>query len=276
MAQLDIETIFRRYKDKVYRLAISIARNDSDAEDIMQNTFIKIIRNLKYFRNQSSISTWIYKIAYNEALMHLRKRKSQFRLSNYLKAPKAKLEAGLFVNWSRLPDQQLLEGELKERVGLAIRQMPIKYRMPLLLDMVEELPLKDSAGILGLKINSLKTRLRRAHLLIKSEITDYFRDKEEPKEKRERKCGIWTGFIYDYARGNLSKRRSRAFKGHIKDCSSCNSFLDNYVKAIYITRALECRDLPEQLKDKIKAFLLKPEIWVKRNTETFSLLKHQK
>lgn len=272
MGQFDIESIFKKYKDKVYRLAISIAHNDRDAEDIMQNTFIKIIRNLKYFKGESSLSTWIYKIAYNEALMHLRKRKSQFRLSRYLKEPKAKIEGGLFVNWARLPDQQLLDNELKERVNLAIRQMPIKYRMPLLLDMVEELPLKDNAGILGLKINSLKTRLHRARLLIKSEITGYFRDKEALEQKREKKCNIWTGFIYDYANGYLSKRRTGAFKNHIKGCSSCNFFLDNYVKAIYITKALECQDPPPELKDKIEGFLLKEK---QRNSETFSPIKHQ-
>jgi RNA polymerase sigma-70 factor (ECF subfamily) len=70
----DTEEIFIKYKDKVYRLAISIVHNDKDAEDIVQNTFMKILKNLRYFRHQSNISTWIYRIAYNESLMYLRKK----------------------------------------------------------------------------------------------------------------------------------------------------------------------------------------------------------
>lgn len=252
----DIDSIFKKYKDKVYRLALSIARNEKDAEDIMQNTFLKIIKNLMYFRNKSKLSTWIYKIAYNEALMHLRKRKSQLKLSGYLKRAGEKTSLGLFVNWSKLPDKELLDSELKQRIDSSISRMPIKYRMPLLLDNVEGLPLKDSANILGLKINSLKTRLHRAHLIIKQDITGYFRDQETPEEIKGKRCGIWTGFVYDYAKGYLGKRRQGAFRSHIKDCLDCNSFLDTYLKAINLTGALECQDLPVGLKDKIETFLL--------------------
>lgn len=257
-SRFNIETIFTEYKNKVYRLALSISRNEKDAEDIMQNTFFKIIKNLKYFRSKSRLSTWIYKITYNEALMHLRKRRSQFKLSSSLKLSRDKGTSGLFVNWSKLPDEQLLDDELKERVDNAIRKMPIQYRMALLLDEIEDLPLKDSAKILGLKINSLKTRLHRARLFIKSDISGYFRDQEEEQgEKKQRRCGIWIGFVYNYAHGNLGKRKSKAFRGHIKDCPNCNSFLDTYLKAIDITRALQCQDLPDELKKRIEKFLLK-------------------
>lgn len=251
----DTDSIFKKYKDKVYRLALSISRNEKDAEDITQNTFLKIIKNLMYFRNKSQLSTWIYKIAYNEALMHLRKRKSQFKLSGYLKRAAEKTSVGLFVNWAKLPDKELLDSELKQRIDSAIAHMPIKYRMPLLLDNAEGLPLKDSAKIMGLKVNSLKTRLHRAHLLIKQDITSYFRDQENQEENKDKRCGVWSGFVYDYAKGYLDKKRSRVFKRHITDCVNCNSFLDTYLKAINVTGALECQDLPVELKDKIETFL---------------------
>lgn len=193
--------------------------------------------------------------------MYLRKKKSQLRLSGYLSRYKEreKVTSGLFVNWAKLPDQQLLDKELKERVDAAIRHMPIKYRMPLLLDNVEGLPLKDSAKILSLKVNSLKTRLHRARLSVRPEISDYFRDKQEPEseEKKNRRCGIWAGFLYNYARGNLGSKKSGAFKRHIKGCLSCNSFSDTYLKAIDITKALQCQDLPLPLKDQIEVFLRK-------------------
>lgn len=250
-----VELIFDKFKDKVYRLAFSITRNPSDAEDVTQNTFIKVIKNLKYFRNKSLLSTWIYKIAYNESLMFLRKRRLQSRLSGSIIKELKSADTGLFVNWPKMPDSQLLHNELKERLDQAINRMPIKYRMPLLLDNVEELPQKMSAKVLGLKLNSLKTRLHRAHLLVKSEISDYFKDKGISQEEKNRKCGIWTGFIYKYSKGELNERKRESFRKHIKDCLSCNVFLDMYQKAIAVTKALECRDLPDELKDRIETFL---------------------
>lgn len=254
-----LESIFKKYKDKVYRLALSITRNPADAEDAAQNTFIKIIKNLKYFKNRSLLSTWIYRIAYNESLMLIRKRRLQYKLSGNITRDLKTADSGLFVNWPKIPDSQLLDNELKERVGRAINHMPIKYRMPLLLDNVEELPIKDSARILGLKINSLKTRLHRAHLLIKTEISDYFKDKGIIEERRPRRCGIWTGFIHKYAENSLGKRKRESFKKHIRDCRSCGVFLSSYQKAIALTKALVCQDLPLELKDRIESFLFPKE-----------------
>lgn len=254
----NIGEIFNAYNNKVYRLALSITRNEKDAEDVTQNTFFKVLKNLDSFRRGSQLSTWIYKIAYNEALMNLRRRKSQSRLSTNLMRSREKGVSGLFVNWSKLPDEYLLDEELKERVDGAIRQMPIQYRMALLLHGVEGVPIKETARILGLKTDSLKTRLHRARLLIKSDISDYFRDKEEAQEEAgPKRCVTWTGFIYNYIYGNLGKRRARSFKSHIKDCRSCNAFLGAYQKAIDITHALQCQDLPGELKERIESFLLR-------------------
>lgn len=251
----NIETVFKEYKNKIYRLALGITRNELDAEDAIQNTFLKIINNLQNFRSESRLSTWIYRIAYNEALMVLRKRRSVLRLTGSLNRLSEDKSSRLFINWSKLPDEQLLDDEFKERVDTAIRRMPIKYRMPLLLDNIEGLSLKESAKVLGLKINSLKTRLHRAHLIVKSEMADYFKDREIQGMKEKRICNTLTGFVYDYAGGYLPKRKTSAFKRHISDCLNCKLFLNNYVKALSITKALECQDLPLELQDKIKAFL---------------------
>lgn len=251
---IEIEDIFNRYKNRVYRLALSISKNEKDAEDILQNTFLKIAQNIKRFKFRSRLSTWIYKIAYNEALMTLRKKYRRFGLYDdrrYLE----EVPSGLFINWAKFPSEQLLDRELKERLEAAIRHMPIKYRMPLLLTNVEDFSLRDTANILGLKINSLKTRLHRARLIIKSEISDYFRDVQEKEEKEDKRCGIYLGFIYHYAEGDLDEDRRSAFREHIKDCNGCNIFIGKYLQAIKITKALECNDIPEELKVKLETFL---------------------
>lgn len=247
--------IFKRYKDRVYRLALSISRNEKDAEDIVQNTFLKIIDNLRYFRKEAEISTWIYRITYNEALMHLRRKGRQFKLSRYIKGNLQRMTSDMFVNWEKLPDQQLLDKEFKERLGIAIKDMPIKYRMPLLLHNTEGLSVKDSARVLGIRPNSLKTRLHRSYLLVRDEIAAYLKDRGEFDNREDRRCGPWVDFVYSYATKTLDNKKKSVFNRHIQDCPSCKAFLKTYTKAIRITKALECKDIPEELKASIEVSL---------------------
>lgn len=267
----DIEQIFTKYKDKVYRLAISIVHNDRDAQDILQNTFIKVIENLKYFRHQAKISTWIYKIAYNESLMYLRKKYRQFKMYNRAQNEVKLFPSGMFVNWSKMPDEELQNAELKERLSYSIRHIPVKYRMPLLLHHIEGLSLEQSAQILNMKVNSLKTRLHRSIMMVGSTISDYFKDRElATQNKNPKSCGMQLRFLYAFTKGDLSHNTQKEFSRHVSDCPNCKIFMAGYAKAIAITEALECRDIPLELEEKIKSFLR-----AHKKYEPFLLPKHQ-
>lgn len=251
----DIEKIFKEYKGRIFGLALSITGNEKDAEDVLQNTIVKIIDNLRGFRNESSLSTWIYKIAYREALMNLRKKYRQSRPLDYLGKKGIESSPALFVNWSKLPDEELLDKEFRERIDKAIKGLPIKYRMALLLHNFNDFSLKDTGAVLRLKDNSVKTRVHRGLLMIKDEISDYLRDKDGKEGRKGKKCGNVTGFVFNYVSGKLNRLNRRAFDRHIRDCSGCKDFFDSYAGAIRITRALECRDIPSDLQKKIETFL---------------------
>ncbi len=253
------EVIINEYQHKIYWLALSIVRNEKDAEDILQNTLIKVVRKLPGFRNNSKISTWIYRIAYNESLMYLRKKRRLFNSANAFRDYIQRLPAGITVNWSKLPDEELLNKELRSRVEAALKDIPIHYRMPLILHRLEGFSLVESSRILGVKPSTVKTRLHRAYLMIKGELNRYFKDLPQASLPQDNRCGTWTGFLFDYARENLSADRKHSFRRHIQDCPRCNSFLDTYLKAIQITGALDCRDLPAELKEKLKSFLFIPK-----------------
>ncbi|MFA5157025.1 MAG: sigma-70 family RNA polymerase sigma factor [Candidatus Omnitrophota bacterium] len=255
--RIKIEEIFKNYKNKIYGLALSITRNQTDAEDVVQSVFVKIIDNIKELKNREYLSTWIYKIAYNEALMYLRKRSSRFKLIDGFKDGTKKELSGLFVNWSKMPDEQALDVEFRQRVDNAIKQLPIEYRMPLVLHYVERMPGEAAAAVLKLKEASFRTRLRRAEMMLAAETKDYFKDKLEKNEEENPRCSIWEGFVYNYSRGSLGKTRKKAFDRHIKDCRPCKLFLSKYSKAIKVAKFLECRDLPIELEVKIADFIRK-------------------
>jgi RNA polymerase sigma-70 factor (ECF subfamily) len=250
-----IEAIFKQYRRKVYGLALSITRNPKDAEDALQNTFLKIARGLRFFRRQSKISTWVYRIAYNEALMILRKRRSSVRLTGYLEHAAEKAPSGLYVNWPKLPDQLLLDKELQERIDAAIQYMPIQYRTALLLHHAEGLSLKETASILQVSLSALKTRMHRAYLSLRAEIDGYRQDKEAHKYVRQKICGALMRFVYDYEKDLLSPRKKQSFNVHIDDCPSCKSFLSSYRGALRVSNALQCHDIPAPLQSRISSFL---------------------
>jgi len=257
---VNIEDTFRNYKHKIYGLALSITRDAKEADDILQDVFLKIIKNIDTFKGKSSLSTWIYRIAYNEALMHLRQRKKLSRVS-YSEDNESQISSkdiGLFINWPTLPYKEAEEHELITNIDKAIALMPIKYRLVLLLRTLEGLSVKETAEILKLKENSVKSRLHRARLIIHKELIDY-ENKHQPESSKNKDdfCSIATRFIYDYIEGHLAKTQQNDFKKHITDCQECNIFLDTYTKAIAITNALQCLDIPPVLQDKIKNFIAK-------------------
>jgi len=251
------EKEIKNYQNKIYRLALSISRNEKDAEDITQNTFIKVMLNLPAFKARSKFSTWIYRIAYNESLMFLRKRRRVFNSTDAYLNYASRLPAGLSVQWSKLPDEQLLDDELKSRIDLSLRNIPIQYRMPILLHHIEGFSLDETARILGVKESTVKTRLHRAYLMLKGHISSYFNDLPARTRKEEVSCGLWNKFLFGYAMETLGANREKSFKRHIKNCDNCNNFLNLYLKAIRITRALTCQDIPKELKEKLNTFLLK-------------------
>lgn len=255
-ASLDLAKIIPQYRDRIYRLALSILHNRSDAEDVLQNTLIKISRKISGFKNHCQLSTWIYRIAYNESLMFLRKKRSLFRSINAYKKYTQKFPAEFRVNWPGTPDKALLDGELKQRIESAFRDLPICYRMPVLLHNIEELPLIDVARILKLTTPAVKARLHRAYLKLRDQIDGYFNDKPEYSRTRPARCGVWTRFVFDYANKKLETEKKVSFETHLSDCPECKVFLDSYLDAIRITGALECPDLPAALKKEIDKIIL--------------------
>ncbi len=253
--QTSAAAVVQEYRNKIYRLALSITRNEKDAEDILQNTSIKIFRNLAAFKNRSRLSTWVYRIAYNESLMYLRKKRRLFNSANAYRVYLERQPAGFAVNWAKLPDEELLDRELRSRIDSTLKNIPIQYRMPLLLHRIEGFSLTESARVLGIKASTVKTRLHRAYGMVKDQISSYFKDAPERLPHVEAQCGTWTGFLFSYAQGQVPAARGKLFQQHIRSCTRCTRFLRLYLQAIRITGALDCRDVPPELKERLTSFL---------------------
>ncbi len=161
----------------IYRLALRMLNNPQDAEDVLQETFIKAFQHIERFDGRARLSTWLYRIATNEALMLLRKRKVE---SISLEAPAGdavpeEQEPLEIVDWSHLPEKTLLTGEVRAYLEHAVRTLPESLKVVFLLREIEGLSTRETAEILQLSEAAVKTRLSRARLQLRELLSAYYR-----------------------------------------------------------------------------------------------------
>lgn len=162
------------YSDPIYRLGLKMLGTPQDAEDILQNTFLNAMTHLPKFEGRSSLLTWLYRIASNEALMLLRKKKPEFNLEDVEAGQDEDLRPTQFIDWSALPEDELLSGESKQNIDHAIQTLPESLRIVFLLRDVEGLSIKETAEALNFTEANVKTRLLRARLFLREQLSVYY------------------------------------------------------------------------------------------------------
>jgi RNA polymerase sigma-70 factor (ECF subfamily) len=163
--------LIRPYERSVYTMALSCLKNEEDAEDIAQETFIKAFRNLWTFRGDSRFSTWLISIALNEAKSRLR-RQATIRIVS-LDEPQSEqmpVSPALLRDWRELPSDLVERKEIRRLLQQAIKMLPDTYQQVFLLRHVEEFNVNDTAQILGISISLVKVRLRRARLMLQKRL----------------------------------------------------------------------------------------------------------
>jgi RNA polymerase sigma-70 factor (ECF subfamily) len=163
------------YSSPIYRLGLRMLGNPQDAEDVLQNTFINALTHIQNFEGRSSLATWLYRIAANEALMLIRKKKPEVNLEDVEGGDEDEdLKPSQFVDWSALPEDELLSGEGKRFLDEAIRTLPESLRIVFLLRDVEGLSIKETADALNLTETNVKTRLLRARMALREGLSAYY------------------------------------------------------------------------------------------------------
>jgi RNA polymerase sigma-70 factor (ECF subfamily) len=163
------------YSGVIYRLAVKMLDNLQDAEDVLQETFLKAFKGLPNFDGRSSLSTWLYRIAANEALMLLRKRKVQLvSIDEPLETDEASQEPLEIVDWCCLPEVELLSAEARRNLDQAIERLSPNLRIVFLLRDIEGLSTQEAAQALNLSETAVKTRLSRARLNLREQLSGYY------------------------------------------------------------------------------------------------------
>ena len=172
--------LVRRYENKIFRLALHITQNREDAEDVLQETFLKAYEHLDQFQGNARFYTWVVRIAVNQALMKLRKRKSDKAVSLDETIDTGEdTVAREIADWDENPEQRYSREELGSILESAVESLTPTYRTVFVLRDLDELSTEETAEALGLSIPAVKSRLLRARLQLRDKLTRYFKRKGE-------------------------------------------------------------------------------------------------
>jgi RNA polymerase sigma-70 factor, ECF subfamily len=182
------EQLIQKYDRNVFRIAQHITQNREDAEDVVQDAFLKAYQNLNKFQGNSKFYTWLVRIAVNEALMRLRKRKADKTVSM---DEDVETEDGSMprevADWSPNPEQLYGQSELGDILGKTIQGLPSSFRTVFVLRDVEGLSTEETAEMLGLSVPAVKSRLLRARLQLRERLNRYFKKNKNKNKNGETK-----------------------------------------------------------------------------------------
>jgi len=174
--------LIRPYERTVFSMAMALLRNPQEAEDVVQETFLKALRNLHTFRAEARFSTWLVSIALNEARSRLRGRRDFESLDDDSDETR-RIAPELLRDWREVPSEVLERLEIRKLVTEAVAELPMIYREVFLLREIEELSISESAQALSISVASVKVRLHRARIMLQRRLAPQLR-RLAPKRRR--------------------------------------------------------------------------------------------
>ena len=185
-----LDELVRAHQRRVYGFAMRMCRNVEDAKDILQETFLGMLRSIREFRQDSRFTTWLYRIAANACLKKRRRGvhdphpEQELSLDALMPHPDADGRRPEIPDWSSDAERALLNGELSAQMETAIDKLPREYKIVLLLRDVEGFTAEETADMLKLSVSAVKSRLHRARVFLRNELAGYFEDTGAKKPKK--------------------------------------------------------------------------------------------
>lgn len=167
-----------QHSPQVYRLALRLMQNEADAEDVLQETFLNAFQAIDHFEGRSTISTWLFRIAYNAAMNRLRRPiLMDLSVEDTLDSSEdGSLLPTQFFDWCCLPEEDFHTAEVQTQLEQAMRQLSPTLRSVFILRELEGLSVQETAEALDVSQDVIKTRLHRARLFLREQLSAYFKD----------------------------------------------------------------------------------------------------
>jgi RNA polymerase sigma-70 factor (ECF subfamily) len=162
---------------RIHQLALRYVKNWEDAEEVTQDVLMKVFRKIDAFRGDAALSSWIYRITFNTAMSRLRSTRASRTVE--VQTPDQATQAqpdrvpSEPADWSALADDQVLRGQMRERLIESLTRLPEVYRVPVILRDIQGLSTEEASAVLKVKPQTLKSRLHRGRLMLREHLSDF-------------------------------------------------------------------------------------------------------
>jgi len=241
-----LDTLVTRYEPRVLRFGMTMCHDVEDARDVLQDTFMAMVRSLDGFRADASLSTWLYAIAHHACLKKRRRRQSAPRQVSSLEAL-APHERERMAAPGPDPEQAAATGERQARLRAAIRALDPAQRAVLLLRDIEGVTAPDAARALGLSVAAVKSRLHRARAAVR---TAFVTAGEAPPAATG--CPDIAADFSRHLEGDLSAAACAALEAHLASCPSCRASCDALKEALGACRASALPTVPATTQQRVR------------------------
>jgi RNA polymerase sigma-70 factor, ECF subfamily len=179
--------LLERHQGRVYHHALRLMGNAEDAEEVLQDTFLKVFRHLDRFEERSRFSTWIYRIATNEALMRLRKarRAREVSLDERLERDGGEWAGDEIRDFARTALDHAMDAEIRAALEETLQELPPEYRVVFTMRDVDGLTNAEVAEVLDISVAAVKSRLHRSRMYLRNRLSRVFRERQGPDEARD-------------------------------------------------------------------------------------------
>jgi RNA polymerase sigma-70 factor (ECF subfamily) len=167
------------YRSRIQQLALRYVKTPEDAEEIAQDVLMKVYRRIDAFRGDAALSSWIYRITFNTAMSRLRSQRSvsHFEVSGHDRIADVEENGGQIrreiPDWSTMADEELLRGQVRRKLARALPELPTIYRVPVILRDIQGLSTEEASARLGIKEQTLKSRLHRGRAFLRARLTEF-------------------------------------------------------------------------------------------------------
>ena len=162
------------YGAKIYQLAFRYLRNHEDAEEVAQDVLLKVYQKIDAFRGDAALSSWIYRITFNAAMSRLREFKQDLPAApEKTETDRSDAPARDVADSAQLADEEVLRREMRQVLVRALKDLPVLYRVPVILRDVKGLTTEEASAVLRVKEQTLKSRLHRGRLMLREQLADF-------------------------------------------------------------------------------------------------------
>jgi RNA polymerase sigma-70 factor (ECF subfamily) len=165
------KTCFDRYSDRLFRVAVSLLKDEDEAESVVQDAFIRLFEKLDDFEGRSSLGTWLYRVTYNGAIDRLRRRRPALYLDGADPLDETPTPVVL-TDWRQWPERVLSQAEVAAELEKAIDGLPEMYRAVFVLREIEGLSTRETADVVDASAGTVKVRLHRARLFLRERLSE--------------------------------------------------------------------------------------------------------